>query len=106
MLPDFRTSFSSLDSVKHRENPHFPCVNVSDSHVYFFDCQRGGCISARSFPSRSILCVWLSAARLSALTNWPTVSSFREGEVGAEQVMDRGGNHCNSGGETGPLLRC
>lgn len=62
--------------------------------------------SQPELPSRSILCVWLSAARLSALTNWPTVSSFREGEVGAEQVMDRGGNHCNSGGETGPLLRC
>lgn len=106
MLPDFRTSFSSLDGVKSCENLLFSCVNVCDGPVYCFDCQRGGQVSPRSFPHRSVLCGWLSAARLSTLTNWPTVSSFREWEVGVEHVMDRCGNHCNSDGEAGLLLRC
>lgn len=92
--------------MNYQENPHFPCVNVSDSCVYFFDCQSGGHISPWSFHSRSVLCVWLSAARLSTLTNWPTVPPpLREGEVGMEHVMDRGGNHCNGGSEAGLLLR-
>lgn len=82
MLPDFLTSFSMPGSVKHHNNLHFPCVNVSDSRVYFFDCQRGGHISPRSFPSRSVLSVRLPAARMSTRTNWPTVCSFREGEEG------------------------
>lgn len=97
--------FKAGHSVNCRENPHFPQVNVSDSRVYAFDCQHGH-ISRRSFHSHSLLCVWVSAARLSTLTNWPTVPPFGEGEVGAEHVMDRGGNHCNSYGEAGLLLRC
>lgn len=91
--------------MNYQENTHFSCVEVSDSCVYFFDC-RTGHISPWSFDSRCVLCVWLSAARLSTLTNWPTVSPLGEGEVGVEHVTDRGGNHCNGGSESGLLLRC